>query len=151
MSNGDGSPDRPSAEPGRVRQGLELWLRDQAVEPEQLVVSAAQQLADQVDREPRNSPLWGRLIALYEKLLTPARQADAWDFEMERLFAEVALSRADEEWRVEQYRAAVERGEDPSGWSRVVPIGCVHGRHSWRNPNYWGVRVCEHCQSEDEA
>jgi hypothetical protein len=140
MSNGDGSPDRPPTEPGRVRQGLEAWLADQVSEPEQLVVEAARALADEVDRSPRNSPLWGRLLALYETLLAPVRQAAAWGDEVERLYAEVALSRANEEWRVEQYRAAVERGDDPSGWERVVPIGCARGRHSWVN------LTCQYCR-----
>jgi hypothetical protein len=72
--------------------------------------------------------------------LAPAQKATAWNEEVRNLYAEVALSRANEEWRVEQYRAAVERGDDPSGWEKVVPISCAHGRHSWVN------RSCQYCR-----
>jgi hypothetical protein len=58
----DGQPDStgwPDDEPGRCRVGLETWLETQPNVPEALT-EAARSLADRVDADPRNSPLWGR-------------------------------------------------------------------------------------------
>lgn len=54
----------PVGDAGRVRAGLETWLVGQLSDFPAVLVEAARALADQVDREPRNSPLWGRYTAL---------------------------------------------------------------------------------------
>jgi hypothetical protein len=145
--------DLPTQEPGRVRQGLEDWLvgRDGFDEAPSALVEAARVLADQVDGEPRNSPLWGRYTQLLETLVTPQVQGREVAAELGEILSEVALAGADEEWRAAKYQEAVARGDDPSGWEKVVPISCVRGQHSWRRPDYWGIRRCEYCDTASEA
>jgi hypothetical protein len=52
----------PNGSIGRTRAGLEVWLARQDVELPEMLVEAARSLADEVDREPKASPLWGRYL-----------------------------------------------------------------------------------------
>jgi hypothetical protein len=141
----------PVGEPGRARAGLEAWIAEkQGWDLPSSVVEAARLLADQVDGDPDHSPLWGRYLDCLRQLHEPEQQAVAWNHEVERLYQELLIVRADEEWRSSKWREAVERGEDPSGWERVVPIGCARGKHKWRkradSPPY-----CVHCDPTGES
>jgi hypothetical protein len=139
----------PNGTMGRTRAGLEVWIARQELELPESLVAAARSLADEVDREPDASPLWGRYLDALRQLQEPMAVATASNQDMQRLYEKVAIMRADEEWRAMKYREAVER-DDPlaESWERLVPIGCAHGQHSWRRRDYWGVVRCAHCATE---
>jgi hypothetical protein len=144
------SPAPSNGSMGRTRAGLEVWLaRQETLELPELLVEAARSLADEVDREPEASPLWGRYLDAVRQLSEPAAVATAWNEDMRGLHEKVAIGRADEEWRAAKYWEAIERG-DPlaESWERVVPIGCARGDHSWRRRDYWGIVRCRHCDTE---
>lgn len=140
---------RPQITPGRVRSGLESWLEDHDDLPAPLV-AAARALSDEVDRRPSASPLWGRLTTILTELVTPQVQAQALTEDLRRLYEYLLIGRADEEWRHEKHMQAIERGDPLADvWQRVVPIGCVRGRHSWKpHPDFWGAVRCQHCDTE---
>lgn len=136
---------------GSVRLGLEAWLAEQVVEPPEVLVAAARALADEVDADRDDSPLWGRYLDAVRQLQEPVAQTVAINDELRRIYESIGLCRADEEWRHAQYMRAVERGDPyPEGWEKVVPIGCVRGRHSWRRPNYSGFVLCQFCETIKE-
>jgi hypothetical protein len=104
----------------------------------------ARSLADQVDLDPDASPLWGRYLDCLRQLHESEQQAVAWNHEVERVYERLLIVCADEQWRWSKYRDAVEHGEDPTGWERVVPVSCARGRHRWRG------RYCENCDPTAE-
>ena len=134
---------------GRTRAGLEVWISKQIDLPEMLV-EAARSLADQVDRDPDRSPLWGRYLDALRQLQEPEQRAVAWNDEVRRLYEVMLIGRADEEWRHSMQMQAIERGDPLADvWQRVVPIGCARGRHSWKShPVYWGAVRCQHCDTK---
>jgi hypothetical protein len=147
--------DRPApsnGSMGRTRAGLEVWISKQIDLPEMLV-EAARSLADQVDRDPDRSPLWGRYLDALRQLQEPEQRATAWNDEVRRLYEVLLIGRADEEWRHEKHMQAIERGDPLADvWQRVVPIACARGRHSWKpHPDYWGAVRCQHCDTEQAA
>jgi hypothetical protein len=62
---------------GRTRVGLEVWIANQNVELPEMLTEAARSLADQVDRDPDRSPLWGRYLDCLRQLQEPEQQAVA--------------------------------------------------------------------------
>jgi hypothetical protein len=133
---------------GKVLPSLEAWVQEHADLPAPLVASA-KALAAQVDRQPAASPLWGRLSTILVELISPTLRQQSFSRELRSAIEYVALARADEEWRFQKYQEAVDHG-DPyaaEGWLKVVPISCVHGRHRWKRPNYWGEAFCEYCDT----
>jgi hypothetical protein len=142
------APPAPNGSPGRTRAGLEVWIARQTVELPESVVEAARSLADEVDKEPDCSPIWGRYLECLRQLQEPEQQAIAWGKEIERVYQSMLLIRADGEWRHEQYKRAVELGEpNPEVWEKTIPIGCLHDQHSWRPPNMHGAEVCRWCDT----
>jgi hypothetical protein len=65
------STPRSNGSMGRTRTGLEVWISKQIDLPEMLV-EAARSLADQVDRDPDRSPLWGRYLDALRQLADPS-------------------------------------------------------------------------------
>ena len=127
---------------GRTRAGLEVWIAKQNLDLPEMLVAAARSLADEVDRDPDASPLWGRYLDCLRQLQEPEQQAKAWNDELRRVFEVMALGRADEEWRNRQHVLAVERGDLLAwGWQKVVPISCVRGHHDWKPPGLLGRRA----------
>jgi hypothetical protein len=145
-----GRPPPSNGSMGRTRAGLEAWIARQNVELPEMLVAAARSLADEVDRDPDASPLWGRYLDCLRQLQEPKQRAVAWNDEVRRLYEVMALGRADEEWRHSQHMQALERGDPLADvWQKVVPIGCARGRHSWKHhPDYWGAVHCQHCDTE---
>jgi hypothetical protein len=144
----DVEPSPLDTEPGRARAGLETWLADVGELPT-VLVEAARVLADQVDAEPSDSPLWGRYSHLLAALI------DAW--REERPFVRgVADDILDSHWTldaIEQYRAERYREATTDAarrrWVRMVPIGCSRGDHDWLK---WpaGRVECRGCGAEPE-
>jgi hypothetical protein len=140
---------------GRTRAGLEVWLARQDVELPEMLVEAARSLADEVDREPEASPLWGRYLDAVRQLHEPEVQAKAWSAEMRALFTEFATMEAAETWRHQRYLKAVADGEEyPDRWTTLVPFGCLLERHHWHQ---WGgpesPKTCLDCRGplEDDG
>jgi hypothetical protein len=115
-------------------------------------VSAAQQLADEVDHEPQSSPLWGRYLQCLQQLAEPEIKARAIQGEMREIFEEMATIEAAEQWRVKKLREALDAGQDWRRWGHLCPVGCVQGFHNWHS---WGghgsPRVCLDCRARLEA
>lgn len=140
----------PSRLAGRVRAGLETWLDDRHDLPG-VIVEAARVLGDELDDAPAHSPLWGRYTALLELLTTPDREATAFNEEARALYEEFASIDVAEKWRAQKYREAEAAGEDPSRWSRLVPVGCLKGRHRWHQWPAGPRRMCLDCRGEASA
>jgi hypothetical protein len=131
---------------GRVRAGLEAWVADQPDLPG-VLVEAARSLAAQVDREPRNSPLWGRLVQVLLELTGPEQQARAWNEEVAEIYRELATIEAAEAWRYRRYLRAVDSGEpDPGRWSHLVPVACAMGDHNWHRYGPLAPKRCLDCR-----
>ena len=137
----------PKVEPGRARAGLEEWL----AEFEELpggIVAAARVLADEVDADSDNSPLWGRYQTALLALSDHVAEVRARTFdELAPVFAEVQHASDVERWRAQRYRAAEAAGEDPGRWSRLIPAACAAGNH---RPHRWpvGTWECLDCSAE---
>jgi hypothetical protein len=143
-------PPAPNGD-GRVLPALEEWVEDRPDLPLPLVASALA-LAREVDRQPTNSPLWGRLSTVLTELVTPAVQAKAWSAAVRELYEEFATMSAAEEWRHQRYLRAVDDGEPhPGRWSHLVPIACALGDHRWHQ---WGgpesPKACLDCRGRLE-
>jgi hypothetical protein len=144
-------PTPPNGAMGRTRAGLEAWIARQELELPASLVEACRSLADEVDREPEASPLWGRYLDALRQLQEPAYVAAEWGKDLQRLHEVAAIMRADDEWRAAKYREAAERGDAlAEAWDKLVPIGCVRDQHEWRRPDYWGVVRCRNCDTERE-
>ncbi len=77
-------------EPGRNRLALEETLRVQPPPASTAAhIEAARSLADAVDGDPKNSPLWGRYLDALERLadLTVAEEEAEIDAELDKLRA----------------------------------------------------------------
>jgi hypothetical protein len=145
-----GAPSNGSI--GRTRAGLEVWLARQDVELAEMLVEAARSLADEVDREPEASPLWGRYLDAVRQLHEPEVQAKAWSAAVRELYEELATIEAAEAWRVQRYQRAVDNGEEhPDRWTKLVPFGCLLDRHHWHQ---WGgpesPKTCLDCRGRLE-
>jgi hypothetical protein len=131
---------------GRARAGLEMWAAKHAGEPPEVLLSAARQLADEVDREPQSSPLWGRYLQCLQQLAQPEIEANQIQGEMREICEHLATIEAAEQWRVTKLREAMDRGENWQRWGRLVPVGCAQGRHAWHQ---WGgfesPKACKDC------
>jgi hypothetical protein len=122
----------PNGSIGRTRAGLEVWLARQDVELPEMLVEAARSLADEVDREPEASPLWGRYLDAVRQLHEPEVQIKAWSAEVRALYEEFATMQAAEAWRAKRYLKAVDDGEPhPARWGTLVPLGCAMQLHRW--------------------
>ena len=84
-----GAPPNGSA--GRTRAGLEVWITKQDVELPEMLVEAARSLADEVDRVPDASPLWGRYLDALRQLHEPEVQAKAWSSAVREIVPVVAV------------------------------------------------------------
>jgi hypothetical protein len=121
-------PIEPSANGhGRARAALEAWLPRAGGAPEPLI-EAAKMLADVVDDDPTNSPLWGRYWRAHSDALAIAAMEAAPDWRETQ--ALLASTQAVEGYRAHQYRAA-ETDEERGRWERMVPIGRLFGDHRW--------------------
>ena len=121
-------PVEPSANGhGRARAALDAWLPRAVGAPEPLL-EAAKMLADVVDDDPTNSPLWGRYWRALDALAVAALDS-APDWRETQL--ELKSTQAVEEYRARRYRAANTDGER-GRWERMVPVGCLRGEHRWR-------------------
>jgi hypothetical protein len=144
-------PPASNGSMGRTRAGLEVWIAQrEGRDLPASVIEAARSLADQVDHDPDASPLWGRYLDCLRQLHEPEQQAIAWNHEVERTYQELLIVRADNEWRFSKYREAVEHGEDPTVWERVVPVGCARGKHKWRQRQF-SPPYCENCDPTGES
>jgi hypothetical protein len=124
----EADPQEIAGAPGRARAGLDDWINEEGFTAPAALVEAARSLADEVDRSPRNSPLWGRYIDLLRQLTEAVEPVvdSAWtDFRAEFATREIA-----EEYRAERYSQAT-TDEERRRWTRLVPIGCVEGSHHW--------------------
>jgi hypothetical protein len=84
-------------------------------------------------------------------LQEPAQVAAAWSGEYWRVIQSMALCRADDAWREQMYREALERGEEyAADWLKVVPVSCVQGRHYWRRHFSNGIDFCRYCDTSQE-
>jgi hypothetical protein len=149
----DGALDRlPVGEQGRLRFGLEQWLEKRAGVGDlpEVTVEAARVLADELDADTGASPLWGRFTHLLELLTAPETQAQAFIAEAAAIYESLGAVAGAESWRSVNQRDALERGDDPARWERIVPVGCVRGRH---RPHNWGggVAVCLDCETTLEV
>jgi hypothetical protein len=147
-----GRPLPSNGSMGRTRAGLEVWIEKQEVEPDEALTSAARELADRVDADPDNSPLWGRYLDCLRQLQEPAQQAEAWNAAVRELYEELATMDAVEAWRHAKYLKAVDDGEPhPERWTKLVPFGCLLDRHQWHQ---WGgpdsPRTCLDCRGRLE-
>jgi hypothetical protein len=122
---------------------LEAWLQDQVDLP-QALTEGARQLAQELDAAPRNSPLWARYVTLLGLLTNDWAEGRAIRAEAASLFERLSSAAGVETYRLARYREAADRGEDASRWDRLVPVGCVRGRHHWRR---WdgGFTTCQDC------
>jgi hypothetical protein len=125
-----------AAEPGRCRAGLEAWLVDQFDVPE-AVTEAARALADRVDADPRNSPLWGRYSTVLGMLtnITLEREDRAAREVMWDLFASCTNPSHP---RVTHCSACCQEGTR----------ACGRGDHEWSaylDPTHG--RICERCKA----
>ena len=146
--NGATTDGGPTVEPGRVRCGLEAWLEDQDHLP-CVTVAAARVLADELDADTGSSPLWGRYAQVLAALTAPEVEARSWNLEVQAIYEEFATIEVVEEWRAQKCREAVERGEDPERWSRLVPVGCVRGHHAWHRYGPHAPRKCLDCDTRE--
>jgi hypothetical protein len=136
---------------GRVRVGLEAWLKTREGLPE-VLVSAARVLADELDAASDSSPLWGRYTVLMQALTEPQFQEQAFGVEVRKIYEEFATMEAAESWRHRRYLKAVDDGEPhPDRWTKLVPFGCLLDRHNWHQ---WGgpesPRTCLDCRGRVE-
>jgi hypothetical protein len=135
-----GAPPNGSA--GRTRAGLEVWIARQDVELPEMLVEAARSLADEVDRVPDASPLWGRYLDALRQLHEPEVQAKAWSAAVRELYEELATIEAAEAWRHRRYLKAVEDGDHllpPRGADSLRRIGPGLNATS-RNSPIWAVQ-----------
>ncbi len=127
--------------PGRVRAGPEEWLAEHVDLPGPLVESA-RTLADVVEREVDNSPLWGRFQRAMDQLLEAmGLQTPSMTPEAEAFLADLETVGEAELYRVSWYQAAGSNFER-SRWEGIAPIGCVRGDHG---ADQWGR--CRDCGS----
>ena len=141
------TPDTPDAVPGECRAGLDEWLAEVEDVPAALVAHC-RMLADQVDADPDNSPLHGRYSTALGQLAAHVEiVSEAERVRLESALSEIAHAGDVEQYRARRYRQAVDAGEDPSRWSKLVPVACVKGEHCWHT---WqaGAQVCLDCDSD---
>ena len=122
-------PDTPDTVPGECRTGLDEWLAEVSDVPAALVAHC-RMLADQLDADPDSSPLHGRYTTALGQLAAHVEiVSEAERVRLETALSEIAHAGDIETYRASRYRQAVEAGEDPSRWEKLVPIGCVRGEH----------------------
>ena len=127
--NPDTDTDTPFVEPGRCRAGLERWLVEVDTAPA-VLVEHCRLLADEVDRDPDSSPLHGRYSTALGQLVAHVEiVAETERARLNAALAEITHAGDIETYRATRYRQAVEAGEDPSRWEKLVPVGCVRGSH----------------------
>ena len=145
--NPDGYPDTPDVVAGECRAGLDEWLAEVSDVPAALVAHC-RMLADQVDADPDNSPLHGRYstalgqLAAHVEIISETERA-----RLESALSEIRHAGDVEQYRARRYRQALDAGEDPSRWSKLVPVACAKGDHRWHT---WsaGARACLDCDSD---
>jgi hypothetical protein len=94
----------------------------------------------------------GRYLDALCQLHEPEVQVKAWNSAIRELYEEFAVIEAAEAWRHQRYLKAVDDGEEhPERWTKLVPFGCLLGRHDWYQ---WGdgdsPRTCLDCRGRLE-
>jgi hypothetical protein len=136
----------------RVRAGLERWLREREGDDlPPVLIESARVLADQLDHARNASPLWARYTTVLMELITPQLEARAWSAEMTAIYEEMAIISVAEAWRAQRCREAIEAGDDPARWTRLVPLGCCLGWHRWHRHGPNSLRPCLDCHGIEEA
>jgi hypothetical protein len=110
------------------RLGLEAFLGVATDLPASLV-EAARALADAVDANPDDSPLWGRYTAILDDLHESSSTRDGeTSVEHVDFLAQLQTVETAETYRAKRYNAAT-TDDERARWVRLVPIGCAEGSH----------------------
>ena len=146
--NANGGLAAPQVAPGRALAGLEAWASQfGAGDLPQVLLEAARALAAEVDKAPTASNLWGRYAEVVRQLTdhVEALRNEVRD-ELAPILGELQHLGDVDRYRAERFRRAVADGDpDADRWGRLVPVGCVEGRHRVRR---WpgGRTTCADCQ-----